>query len=532
MDFIAYLHTHQIVLLFLIISVGYLLGQIKIWGFSLGSTAILFAAMFFGHHGFTLSHDFLVLGLILFIYAIGLNAGPAIFNISKKQGLLLYGLVCFLLTTGAILTYLASKIWQLDINLAIGIFSGAMTSTPGLAAAQEASNSPLTSTGYGLAYPIGVIGVVMFIKLLPGLLRVDLKKEEAELRDSELAAKEEVIRRGLLITNETLDGKTLAELNFSKTTGTVISRILRDGELLVPGAEVVLRLNDYICLVGEKSKVKAAIPFLGKQTTRKLPEAQNFGSKNFMVTNKEIVGQSIAGLNLSAYYQLNITRIRRGGMEFTAEPQQRLRWGDRVRVAGEVSQMETVRKLFGDEMKKLEAGNIYSIIIGILFGVAIGLIPFSVGGVSLKLGVTGGVLLSGLFLSNRGKVGPVIWMVPAAIKDFMRELGLTLFLAVVGVNAGPKIWMTIDQQGAKLLLISVIIVLLPMLLTAALARMRYKMLLTELFGLLSGGMTSTPGLAAGTSMTESQRPLVLYATVYPFAMILMMVLIKILMVLP
>ena len=532
MDFIAYLHTHQIVLLFLIISIGYLVGQIKIFGFSLGSSAIIFVAMFFGHHGFKLSHDFQILGLILFIYAIGLNAGPVIFNMSKKQSMTLYTLILVLLSSGAVLTYLASKLWQLDMNLAVGLFAGSMTSTPGLAAAQEAANSPLTSTGYALAYPVGVVGVVLFIKLLPVVLGVNLKKENQLSEEKENMAKEEIVRKTVLVTNESLEGKTLAELNFAKTTGAIVSRIMRDDQLLVPGADVALQLNDLLCIVGEKSKIRSAIPFIGKASAKKISEVHYFGSKNFVVTNKEIVGKSLAELNLHAYYNVNITRIRRGGMEFTAEPRQRLQWGDRLRVAGEVSRMDAVQKLLGDEMKKLEAGNIYSIIIGILFGVAFGLIPFSIGGISLKLGVTGGVLLAGLFLSNRGKVGPVIWLVPAPIKNFMRELGLTLFLAVVGINAGPKILHTITGQGPQLLLIGVIIVLIPMLITTILARSKYKMLLIELFGLLSGGMTSTPGLAAGTTMTDSQRPLVLYATVYPFAMILMMVLIKILMVLP
>lgn len=531
MDLSAYLHTHQIILLFLIISSGFLVGQIKILGFSLGSSAILFAGMFFGYYGFKLSHEFQVLGLVFFIYAIGLNAGPVIFNMSKKQGMTLYSIILLLLAGGAALTYLSSKIWHLDMNLAVGLFAGAMTSTPGLAAAQEASGSALSSAGYGLAYPVGVISVVLFIKLLPQVLRVNLKTEE-EADSATGAAKEEVVRKAVLVTNDKLDGKTLAELNFAHTTGTIISRIIRDGQVLAPKGNMALRMNDLICLVGEKAKVKTTIPFVGKASSVKLPETGYFGSKNFLVTNKALVGKSIDELRLHAYYHVNITRIRRSGMEFAAQPHQRLQWGDRVRVAGEVSQMEQVRNLFGDEVKKLEAGNIYSIIIGILFGVAFGLIPVAIGDVSFKLGITGGVLLAGLILSNRGKVGPVIWLVPGPIKNFMREFGLTLFLAVVGINAGPRIFDALREHGLQLLLVSLIIAVVPMLLTTLLARTRFRMPLIEIFGLISGGMTSTPGLAAGTSLTESQRPLVLYATVYPFAMILMMLLIKILMILP
>jgi len=532
MNFFSYIQSHQIILLFVIITMGYLIGEIKIWNFSLGTSAILFVAMLFGHYGFTLNHDFQVLGLILFIYAIGLQAGPVIFNMSKKQGLRLYSIVLFLLFLGALSTYFAALFWQIKMNLAVGLFSGAMTSTPGLAAALESAHSGAASTGYGVAYPFGVIGVILFIKILPALFRTNLKKEEALVQSREKQSHEEVVRYQVQITNASLDGKSLKELNLAHTTGTIISRILRNGQLLVPGAETTIRIKDIICLVGDKSKVETTVPFLGKKSKQKLPETRYFESRKFVVTNKAIVGKRVADLNLNAYFRANITRIRRSGMEFTAEPDQRLQWGDRVRVAGDAGHMNDIRRLFGDEMKKLEYGNTYAIIVGILFGIVLGLIPFSIGKViSFNLGITGGVLLAGLFLSNRGKIGPVIWLVPAPVKNFMRELGLTLFLAVVGIKAGAEIVNTLQQQGIKLLLIGAFITLVPMIITTILARLKYKMLLIELFGILSGGMTSTPGLAAGANMTDSQMPLVLYATVYPFAMIMMMALIKILMVL-
>jgi len=532
MDWTTYLQSHEIVLLFLVLTLGFLLGRIKIFGFSLESSAILFVAMFFGNLGFTLNHDLQVLGLILFIYAIGLQAGPTIFNMSRQQSFQFNLLVILLLSSGALLTYLVTLIWHVDMSLAIGLFAGAMTSTPGLAAAQEATGSVLTSTGYGVAYPFGVIGVILFIKLLPLLFRTSLKDEEEALRREEASQKEEIINQLVLITNAALDGKTLQELDFNRITGTVISRVVHEGQLQVPVAETQLHKNDIVRIVGEKSKVKAAVPFLGKEYAEKLPEARYFESRKFVVTNKEIIGKTISELNLHAIYNANITRIRRGGLEFSAEPGQRLCWGDRVRVAGDAQQMDQIRHLFGDEMKKLEHSNVFSIILGILMGILAGLIPFSIGKViSFNLGLTGGVLLAGLILSNRGKVGPVIWMVPVPIVNFMRELGLILFLAVVGMKAGSQVLHTVQHEGFKLLLMGALITIVPMLVMSLFARIKFKLSLLDLFGLISGGMTSTPGLAAATGMTESQRPLIRYASVYPFAMLLMMVFCKILAVL-
>ena len=530
MEFIIhYLQAHQIILLLLIISAGFIIGKIKILGFSLESSGILFVAMVFGNWGFTLNHDFQVLGLLLFIYAIGLQSGPSILNISRKQGKALYTLVFLLLALGAGLTLLLAKLWHIDLPLAIGLFAGAMTSTPGLAAAQEATQSALTSTGYGVAYPFGVIGVILFIKFMPTLFGVKIRNEEDTFRKQSRQNRPKIITKCLEVTNRELDGKTLLQLNFAATTGTIISRVLHENEVLIPGANTSLHKGDIVRLVGDSKKIQAAIPYLGRESDQGCPEASYFGSQKFVVTNKEIIGKSLADLRLYAYYQVNITRIRRSGMEFIAEPHHKLQWGDRVRVAGDAEQMDKVKKLFGNEMKKLETGDIFSILSGILIGIGIGLIPFSVGKViSFNLGLTGGVLLAGIFLSNRGKIGPVIWQVPVPIISFMRELGLTMFLAVVGIKAGAQVFATLQHHGLKLLLSGALITLIPMLITAIVARVKYKMMLIELFGMLSGGMTSTPGLAVGTSMTSFQRPLVIYATVYPVAMILMMFWTKIL----
>ncbi len=529
MELATYLQTHSVFLLLLIVVLGFVLGRIRVLGFSLETSAILFVAMAFGHFGFRLPNEFQTLGLIFFIYAIGLQAGPSIFNISRQQSFQLNGIVLVLISFGALLTLLLAKLFTISMPLAVGLFTGALTSTPGLAAAQEATGSALTSTGYGLAYSFGVIGVILFIRLMPLIFRVKIEDEERQIRQQEQKQKKPIVRKEVRITNSALEGKTLADLHFFQTTGTVISRILQKGKVVIPGPQTALHVGDVLRIIGEEEQLKAVIPFLGEESNEPLPDVSRFESRKFILTNREIVGKTIGELNLRQRFNANITRVRRGGLEFTAEPDLKLQWGDRVRVVGEAEQMDQIRQLFGDEMKKIEYGDVFAITMGILIGVLIGLIPFSIGRIfSFSLGLTGGVLFAGLILSNRGKVGPIIWQVPVPIITFMRDLGLTFFLAVVGTKAGSEVVQVVRQSGFQLILVGALITLLPMILVTVWARKQFRLFLIDLMGIVSGGMTSSPGLAAAASVTDSQRPIILYATVYPFAMILMIVWSKIL----
>jgi len=525
---IEYLQNNQVILLFLIIALGFIFGRIKILGFSFDSSAILFVAMAFGHYGFTLNSDFQTMGLILFIYAIGLQAGPSIFNISKKEGMQLNLIVLLLLSLGGILTIVLSHILDIDTKISAGIFAGALTSTPGLAAAQEATQSHLTSTGYGIAYPIGVIAVMLFLKLMPVLFKAKISQEEEEEKTQSGKSLSLMGRKDIKITNPAINGTRLKKLKLIHSSGIVLSRLVRNDELIVPSANTKLYENDIIRIVGSEQSLSSALPLFGEETTYDFTVDRSMETAKFVVTNKVIVGKTIAELNLSELYGANITRIRRGGVDILAKASQTLRWGDRLRIVGAAGQMDAIRKIIGDEMKKVEYGNIFAVIMGVLLGISAGLVPFSIGKlISFNLGITGGVLIAGMFLSNRGKVGPVVWQVPAPIIAFMRELGLVLFLAVVGIHAGSEVFDTLKTDGLKLILIGGLITLLPMILIALLGRYYFKYKIIELLGIISGGMTSTPGLAVGTGMTESQTPLLLYATVYPLAMILMMLWTKI-----
>ncbi len=528
MNFYSFLQDNPVILLSLIVVIGFVIGRIRIFGFSFETSAILLVAMFFGQYRLDLPEEFQTLGLILFIYSIGLQAGPSIFNIGKKEGFQLNLIVLILISFSALFTTILARLFSLDMALAIGLFTGALTSTPGLAAGLEATGSSLTSAGYGLAYSFGVIGVIIYIRVLPYIIKANLEEEEKELTKEEIKERKKIIRKEVIITNEELDGKTLGDLNFFRTTNTIISRILHQGKVLLPKNDTTLHLDDVVRIVGEENFVKATIPLLGKETEEKFPDVSNFESNQFVLTNKEFVGKTIGDLNLREHYNANITRVKRGGLEFTASSNLKLHWGDKITVVGDREHMEDVKRLFGDEIKKIEYGDIFPIMMGILFGIFIGLIPFSIGKVlSFNLGVSGGVLLMGILLSNRGKVGPIIFQVPAPLVSFMRDFGLVLFLSSIGIKAGSQIGTIIQKEGFQIILLSILITIVPMVVITIVLKTFFKKKVIEMLGIISGGMTSSPGLAVASNMTDSQRPIILYATVYPFAMILMIIWAKI-----
>lgn len=519
---IAFLQHQPLLSLFLIVTLGYFIGQIKIKGFSLESSAILFVAMIAGHVGLILPSDFKTFGLVLFIYAIGLQAGPSFFAFFRKDGLLLNLYAILIVSIGAILTFLYILIFHFDPAISIGLFAGALTSTPGLAAAQEATGSNLTSIGYGIAYPFGVIGVMLFVKILPMLFKQSFNEaEQAEVSNQSDEAAELKYQHNQ-VKNPAIFGKSLKDLHFRITTGCVISRIMRGDHIIIPRGDTVLESGDLVRVVGRKEDLIRATNLLGALSNETIPQ-EKLDVRRFVVTNKKIIGKTLKQLSINSFYNANVTRIRRSGMEFPALPSQRLEIGDRLTVVGEQSAMQELKEFFGDDIKLLEEGNVYSIILGIAIGILVGLIPVSIGNlISLKMGISGGILLSGLLLSNIGKTGPIIWRAPGPIVSFIRELGLTLFLAVIGVNAGAHFVEILSQKGVGLVAAGALITVLPMVIIVLVNRIQKKFNMLQLSGLITGGMTSTPGLASITSVSSSGTPMMIYASVYPLAMICMM----------
>ncbi len=519
-EVLRFLAQQPVFSLFLIISIGYLIGQIDIKGFKLESSAILFVAIIAGHFGIKVPSEFKTVGLLFFIYAIGLQAGPKFFSFFKKDGFLLNFLAFLIVSFGAITTIAIILIFKIQPETAIGLFAGALTSTPGLAAAQEATNSGLTSIGYGIAYPFGVIGVILFVKTLPSILKNEppVKKEEVN----------PVVFQHNEVINPAIFGKSLRELKFRTITGCVISRVMREKDVFIPKPDTKLIKGDIVRVVGTKDNLENATNLLGGVSEKTIP-SKNLTVKKFVVTNKEIIGKSVKEISLNSYFSATLTRIRRSGIEFPAMLDHKLEWGDRVTVVGERDVMPALKDFFGDDLKALEEGSIYPVMLGMVIGILIGMVPVSIGNVfSIKMGMTGGILLSGLVLSNLGKTGPIIWRAPGNLINFVRELGLVLFLAVVGVKAGESFVKIILSNGAALLISGALITVLPMLFLLIVNKIFFKIDYLRFSGIITGGMTSTPGLAAATSLSDSDIPMICYASVYPVAMLSMIVWAKIL----
>jgi putative transport protein len=529
---IEFLNTQPLFVLLLVISLGYLAGQVKIKGFSLESSAILFVALAAGHLGLQVPDIFKVLGLALFIYSIGLQAGPKIPLLFKKEGMGLNFLAFLVVTGGALLTAIGILVFDFGRDISIGIFAGALTSTPGLASAYEATKSVATSIGYGIAYPFGVIGVILFIKLLPLLMKV--KIPEAEKEEQQILAQEQpqVINKLIKISNPNVVGQSIKSLNITGICGCVVSRLARGDMVEVPTGKTVLHRGDIVRVVGKEEDIKGAILLLGHTTNKKIPGG-NLDIKRFVVTNRKLVGKKIMDLKVRTRYEGTITRIGRFGVEIPAAADLEIQWGDRISVVAENRFMENLKYYFGDDIKKADEGNIFSIFLGIVLGILIGMIPFSIGNlISLKLELTGGVLLSGLILSNRNKLGPVVWRVPYHIVNFIRELGLVFFLSAVGTQAGKTLFEVIRSNGLLMVFWAAVITTLPMLLVFFLSVRIYRLSIFQVFGLIPGGMTSTPGFATATTVSDSPTPAVVYATVYPVAMISMIFWAKILVIIP
>lgn len=529
---ITLLNSQPLLLVAGLIALGYAVGQIKIKGFALESSAILFAALIAGHYGLQIPDLFRNLGLAFFIYSIGLQAGPRFSAFFKKEGLALNLMAFLIVAFGALLTMIGVWLFGFGKEISIGIFTGALTSTPGLAAAVEASGSGQSSIGYGIAYPMGVIGVMIFIKFLPMMMRVKVKDVEQQEQEALKQDQLPVVSRHIEVTNPNVCGKTLKMINLSSMAGVVISRLARGSGVEIPNGASVLQKNDILRVVGAEDKIPGAVMILGELSDQEIP-AGNLDLGRFAITNRKLLGKRIQEIGPMIKYSANITRVGRSGMDLPVNPAMKLEWGDRVSVVAEKQDMEQLKEFFGDDIKKAEEGNVFSIIAGIALGILIGMIPFAIGKViSFNLGVTGGVLLSAIFLSNRGHFGPIVWRVPYNIINFIRELGLVLFLCSVGADAGKTFISVIRQNGITLFIFGAFITLLPMFFILFFAVRKYQSSILHLFGLIPGGMTSTPGFAAATALTASETPAAIYAAVYPVAMLSMIIFSKIMAALP
>lgn len=513
--------------LFVIVAFGFLLGRIQVKGLSLDISAVIFVALLFGHFGVVIPKELGTLGLVLFIYTIGIQAGPGFFDSFRSKGKTLI-IITILIIASASLTAVALKYaFGLDTPSVVGLIAGALTSTPGLAVAIDSTNSPLASIAYGIAYPFGVIGVILFVKLLPRLMRVDLEQEARRLERERVGKYPELNTCVFHVTNPGVFNRSLVQLNVRVVTGAVISRVKKGDQILMPSPHSVLHEGDYIQAVGSEEALNELARMVGEREEGELPLDERQNVESILVTKKDMVNKELGSLNLHKNFGCTVTRVRRSGIDLSPSPDLALKFGDKVMVVGERTGIDGVAGLLGNNVKLLSDTDFFPIAIGIVLGVLVGKLSVTFpGGVSFSPGLTGGVLLTALILSAVGKTGPILWHLSGPSNQLLRQFGLLLFLAEVGTSAGQNLVATFQESGWVLFGVGAAITLVPMLVAALLGIFVFKISMLDMLGTITGGMTSTPGLAAADSMVDSNIPGVAYATVYPIAMVFLILFIQ------
>lgn len=514
--------------LFLIVALGFMLGRIKIKGLSLDVSAVIFIALLFGHFGVIIPKELGNFGLVLFIFTIGIQAGPGFFDSFRSKGKTLI-LITMLIICSASLTGVGLKyLFDIDTPSIVGLIAGALTSTPGLAVAIDSTHSPMASIAYGIAYPFGVIGVILFVKLLPKFMRVNLDQEARRLeieRRNQFPELDTCIYR---VSNPPVFNRSLMQINARAMTGAVISRLKHKDEIVIPTAQTVLHEGDYIQAVGSEDSLNQLAVLVGKREEGELPLDNTQEIESLLLTKKDMINKQLGDLNLQRNFGCTVTRVRRSGIDLSPSPDLALKFGDKLMVVGEREGIKGIARLLGNDAKKLSDTDFFPIAMGIVLGVLFGKINISFSDtLSFSPGLTGGVLMVALMLSAVGKTGPILWSMSGPANQLLRQLGLLLFLAEVGTSAGKNLVSTFQESGLLLFGVGAAITIIPMLVAVLVGRLVFKINVLDLLGTITGGMTSTPGLAAADTMVDSNIPSVAYATVYPIAMVFLILFIQI-----
>lgn len=526
---------HSIFILTLAIACGISLShRLKFKGITLGITWILFCAIAFSHFGMhldpmveTFAKDF---GLILFVYSIGLQVGPSFFSSFGKGGIKLNLLAMTVVFLGCATAYIISVLSGVDIATMTGVLFGAVTNTPGLGAAQQAfaditgNANPNIASGYAMAYPLGVVGIITVILAMRWFFRIKLENEEARVA-SESEVQKEIKYIDVLLVNPQVEGAHIRDLSQLCHMNLIVSRLVRPtGEDELPDVDTILHVGDRIRVVVDKENEKSVL-LLGMETS--LPDDPNqqahLVSRHVVVTKPELNGKRIGDLNVRATYHVSITRIRRAGIELLATRDLYLQLGDRITVVGEERAVNKVEQLFGNSTKRLDVPNLASIFLGIALGVVAGMLPIMLPGLSqpFKLGIAGGSLIIAILMGCFGPKLHVITYTTSSANLMIREIGIALFLAAVGFGAGKTFIPTLLDGGYVWIGYGVIITLLPLLIVGVIGRMWLKLDYFTLMGLLAGSTTNPPALAYATTVsTTNDRSAVAYSTVYPLTMFL------------
>ena len=523
--------AHIVCLYAFVISVGVLLGKIKIFGVSLGVTFVLFAGILMGHFGFTgethILHFIREFGLILFVFCIGLQVGPSFFSSFKKGGMRLN-----MLAVGIVLLNIAVALsiyfidGGIDLPMIVGILYGAVTNTPGLGAAQEALNQinytgdPI-ALGYACAYPLGVVGIIGSIIAIRYICRVNLKKEEQELNTQEADVKHQPHMLHLEVRNESISGKTLLQIKDFLGRPFVCSRIRHEGHVSIPNHETIFHVGDQLFIVCSEEDAEAVAAFIGKEIH--VDWEKQMVSRRILVTKSEINGKKLGSLHFRSMYGVNVTRINRSGMDLFADPNLVLQVGDRVMVVGQQDAVERVAGVLGNQLKRLDTPNIVTIFVGIFLGILLGSLPITFPGMPtpVKLGLAGGPLVVAILIGRFGHKMHLVTYTTMSANLMLREIGIVLFLASVGIEAGEHFVQTV-VEGSGLLYVGYgfLITVIPLLIIGMISRFYCKVNYFTLMGLIAGSNTDPPALAYANQTSGNDAPAVGYSTVYPLTMFL------------
>lgn len=531
--------AHIVALYAFVIAAGVLLGKIKFFGISLGVTFVLFVGILAGHFGFTgnpailsFLQDF---GLILFVFCIGLQVGPSFFSSFKRGGitlnLLAVGIV-FLNIAVALILYFALQ-GRIDIPMMVGILCGAVTNTPGLGAANEALQQlhyqgPEIAMGYACAYPLGVMGIILSMIIIRYICRVDVKQDSEEIQKEEEANPHmKPYTISLKVQNEALSGKTLSQVQNFLARDFVCTRIIQDGHMITPNANTVLRLGDRMFLVCAEDDSEAIMAFIGPKIEQDWDATNQqdkpMVSRRILVTQPNINGKTLGELHFSSMYGVNVTRVNRSGMDLFAARQLRLQVGDRVMVVGPQDAIERVANLLGNQLRRLDHPNIVTIFVGILCGILFGSLPIAIPGMPtpVKLGLAGGPLIISILIGRFGHKVKLVTYTTMSANLMLREVGLVLFLASVGIKAGENfVQMVVEGDGVLYVGIGFLITFIPLLITGIAARWHHRVNYFTLMGLIAGSNTDPPALAYANQIAGNDAPAVGYSTVYPLTMFL------------
>jgi len=530
------LYGNPMLLLFAVVGLGYLLGSVRVLGFSLGVSAVLFTGLAVGalDPSLALPDYVYILGLVLFVYAVGLTSGPGFFASFQRRGLRINVVAGALVVGGAIVAVVLSRLLRIPGPFATGLFCGALTTTPGLAATVETlkqmaahlpadqaarlTNSPVVA--YGLAYPFGVLGVLLAFALFVRLFRIDFAREEAERRRA--AGEHAIETRTYRATNPALEGQTVEQaLALLGEPGFVVSRIRREGRAEVAVGESRIEAGDEIRVVGTADSFKRARLLFGEEVPEVAPPvSEGIAFRRIFVSSRDVVGRTIAEVQLQKRFHATITRLRRGDVDFVPSQGTVLELGDQIRVVAPQEDLKQVSRFFGDSMKSLSEMDFLSMSLGIVLGVLVGMIPIPLGGgLSFRLGFAGGPLIVALILGRLERTGPINWGMPLGANLALRQLGLVFFLAAIGTRAGHGLGDTFAQGGWVMVAAGALITAV-VAVAGVLAGYRYLGLpMSAVMGLVAGIQTQPACLAFAAEQTGSDAPSEWYASVYPVSMV-------------